>query len=80
MLAGNEVDINRDWYNPTRQWVNIPTRGWVYLPKGSYHSEMNVQFDSRLLDPNFKKPPGLPTPDAGAPAGSWQLLSWRRGQ
>ncbi|MHC5019307.1 MAG: hypothetical protein ACYTGX_04175, partial [Planctomycetota bacterium] len=79
MLAANQVDINRDWYNPRSQTVYVPTRGNVWLPKGHYHSEMNVIFDNRLNDPNFDPPPGLPTPDGGAPAGAWRFLGWRRG-
>jgi Tfp pilus assembly protein PilX len=79
MLAGNQVDINRDWYNPQAQWVYVPTRGNVWLPKGNYHSEMNVIFDNRLNDPTFTPPPGLPTPDGATPPGAWTFLGWRRG-
>lgn len=79
MLAGNHVDINRDYTVATSHWENVPTRGMVWVPQGQYHSEMNVQFDTRLLDPTFSKPPGLPSPDTGAPAGSWTLLGWRTG-
>ena len=79
MLAGNQVKINRDYTVTTSHWEYVPTRGNVWVPKGQYHSEMNVQFDSRLLDPTFNKPPGLPSPDTGAPAGAWVAIGWRRG-
>jgi hypothetical protein len=79
MLAGNRVSINRDYSVATSHWEDLPTRGMTWVPKGNYHSEMNVQFDNRLLDPNFKKPPGLPAPESGSPAGSWSLIGWRRG-
>jgi Tfp pilus assembly protein PilX len=79
MLAGNQVAVQRDWYNSSSKWIYSPTKGNVWSPKGWYHSEMNVQFDNRLLDPTFKAPPGLPSPEGNTAAGSWQFIGWRRG-
>ena len=80
MLAGNQVKLNRDYSVNTAHWEWVPSLGRnVWVPKGQYQSEFSVRFDTRLQDPNFEKPPGLPVPDGNGPAGAWSYLGWRLG-
>ena len=80
MLAGEHVDIQRDYVVAQSRWLYVPGQGWVYTPAGTYHSEMDVTFDARLADPDFTPPPGLPpqAQTSTSQGGIWEMISWSR--
>jgi hypothetical protein len=80
MLAGEHVDIQRDYVVSRNQWLYVPGQGWVFTAAGSYHSEMDVTFDARLADPDFVPPPGLPPQGqtSSGQEGLWEMISWSR--